>query len=333
MSLLMDALRRAQQDKQAHEDAGEDVVPAAGQDPGATGGEHGVATRTGEDVYAGPEDVTQQVEPAAVRRAEAAHEAARSSASGTAEEYPGSAPATDAAAGPATDSEDHSASFELDEIAAAEMALEEERDLSRTFARVADAAEGADSDDVLALEPLDDEDGAAAGTGVAAEETYTDGFGATTVDARGSARPEQTATIPSSRSVENDLDAYFDRSRSAEMPRRPRPGDETLEDVAAHTVVGAQTVFAAAERPRSRRVFVAAAIVAVVLVLAIGLAGLFIAQQSTGPRPIPPPTVAAGVERPVVRELPVVPLDPSPPSPPPGATALVRLDTLAGTDG
>jgi len=132
--------------------------------------------------------------------------------------------------------------------------------------------------------------------------------------------------MPSTRAVENDLSAYFDQSQSVEMPRRSASADMTLEDVAAHTVVSAQTVFAAGERPRSKRVLIIATVVAIVIVLSIGVVGLFYAQQNPAPRYVPPPSVAEGVERAPVRELPVVPIEPAVPE---ASPELVRVETYS----
>ena len=111
------------------------------------------------------------------------------------------------------------------------------------------------------------------------------------------------------------------------------PGS-SLEEVASHTVVGAQTIFTAGERPRSRRLFVAAACIAVLIVVGIGVLGLFYAQQTPEPRYMPSPSVADGVEREAARELPVVPLEPRIAG---VATGLARIDTqtpptVAGID-
>ena len=170
----------------------------------------------------------------------------------------------------------------------------------------------------LTLEPMEEDDsGGEAGGGGAAP-------GASSASPRTS---EQTSTMPSARGVRSELDSYFDHSQSLEArpaTARRRPGDATLEDIAAHTVVGAQTVFDAAERPKSRRVLVAAAVFAVVAVIGIGLLALLYSQQVQRPRELPSPSVAAGVERPVARELPVVPVDPPRT---PGDAEIVRLDT------
>lgn len=165
--------------------------------------------------------------------------------------------------------------------------------------------------DELTLEPLDEPRiGAAA-----------DSIGSSTSLGTGRGRQEQTATMPSTRSLASDLGAYFDQTQSAESPRAG-PVDMTLEDVASHTLVGAQTVFTASERPRSSRVFVGAGIFVVLLTITIGLVVIFYARQGAPPR-MSSPLVASQIEQPVVRELPVIPLDTAPP---PTDTALARLD-------
>ena len=169
----------------------------------------------------------------------------------------------------------------------------------------------------LTLEPMEEDDSGEAG-------------GIDAAPGASSASPatgEQTSTMPSARAVRSELDSYFDHSQSLEArpaTARRRPGDAALEDIAAHTVVGAQTVFDAAERPKSRRVLVAAAVFAVVAVIGIGVLALLYSQQVQRPRELPSPSVAVGVERPVARELPVVPVDPPRTL---GDAAIVRLDT------
>ena len=192
--------------------------------------------------------------------------------------------------------------------------------------------------DELELAPIDEGVLDAAGVGLDDTDTYeqvADSTGATT---RGGTRTasDQTSTLPSTRAVQTDLEAYFDHSQSMEIPQDDHDitSDNTLEEVASHTVVGAQTIFAAGERPRSRRIFVAAACIAVLIVVGIGVLGLFYAQQTPEPRYMPSPSVADGVEREVARELPVVPLEPRIAG---VATGLARIDTqtapaVAGID-
>ena len=111
-----------------------------------------------------------------------------------------------------------------------------------------------------------------------------------------------------------------------ELPRGDSrsAGDSTLEDVAAHTVVGAQTVFAAGERPRSRPILLAGASLALLIVIGIGIVGFFYAQQTPEQRTMPSPAVADGVERRDARELPVVPIEPKIAS---TSTVVPRIDT------
>lgn len=175
--------------------------------------------------------------------------------------------------------------------------------------------------DDLALEPMDE---AAADGRVADDDTRTGTHSGLAGSPGENGGTEQTATMPSNRAVKRDLEAYFDRSQSIEAPRRRLLGDQTLEDVAAHTMVGARTVFAATERPRSRRIVMVAAILGVAVVVAIGALGVYFAQQTPGRRAMPSPAVANGVERSAPRELPVVALEPRPPG---ASAALARVDT------
>ncbi len=272
----MDALRRAEHEKKQQQARGRSEP----QDQPAT---PAVGTRPVASHAAGSEDVTIQIEAAAVERASAAFGA-------------------DATV--VGDDGDTSAAF----------SLEAEREASP----VATASEG------LELEPLEHAPAADPALGADPTVAGADHTDATALSALG--RVNQTQTMPSSRGLENDLNDYFDRSQSVEMPRRTHPGDVTLEDVAAHTVAGARTVFSAGEAPRSKRMFVAAAAVALLLVLGIAGVGVFYAQRDPAPRYLPPPTVADGVERPLQRELPVVPLEPPPER---SVTELVRLETAA----
>jgi Tfp pilus assembly protein PilF len=275
MSLLMDALRRAEQEKKQQQERGRDSAEEQGSGDEAVD-DAGIQTTTVESPFAGPDDVTMQIEPVELERASETteHDVAEIAS----------------ALGPKlVDDGDDSRSF----------SLEDDGDNSHTMVL----------QDGLELEPLEQAELTGDDTHSDTNSGLTDLTGGTTVG--GHERVDQTSTLPSTRAVENDLNAYFDQSQSQslEMPRRSPNADMTLEDVAAHTVVGAQTVFAAGERPRSKRVLIVAVAVAVVIVLAIGVVGLFYAQQSPGPRYIPPPTVADGVERPRLRELPVVPLE------------------------
>ena len=280
MSLLMDALRRAEEEKKQQEAQADDapVTPPleeeAAPDPGAD-----TSAVTVQASVAGPEDVTMQIEGAAV---EEAHEQTHTQ-------------------------------LEIEPLAP-----EDDGDTSRSM----------ELSDELQLEPIDQGVLDAAGVGLDDTDSYeqvTDATGATT---RGGARAtsDQASTLPSTRAVQNDLEAYFDHSQSMEIPHEEDDvaADNTLEEVASHTLVGAQTIFAAGERPRSRRIFIAAAFIAVFIVLGIGVLGVFYARQTPAPRYMPSPGVADGVEREVARELPVVPLEPRVAD---VATGLVRLDT------
>ena len=280
MSLLMDALRRAEEEKKQQEINADDtretstVEVDAVPDPGAA-----TSAVTVQAQVAGPEDVTMQIEAQALQ------------------ESP----------------EETSAQLEMEPLD-----TPDDGDTSRSMSLP----------DELELAPIDE--GVLDAAGVALDDTDTyeqvaDSTGATT---RGGARTasDQTSTLPSTRAVQTDLEAYFDHSQSMEIPQDDHDitSDNTLEEVASHTVVGAQTIFTAGERPRSRRIFVAAACIAVLIVVGIGVLGLFYAQQTPEPRYMPSPSVADGVEREVARELPVVPLEPRVAD---VATGLARIDT------
>ena len=178
----------------------------------------------------------------------------------------------------------------------------------------------------LALEPLDPGQTFIDTTLIGEDDDPTSG--GTTLAAR-SPRTEQTSTAPSSRGMRDDLNAYFEPSRSMEIPRNGGRRTETLEDIASHTVVGAQTVFTASARPRAGRILMLGTSFAVIAVLAIGALGLFYAWQSRTPYVVPSPSVATGVEKPLVRELPVVALETKGAATPP---PLMRIDTeIPGT--
>ena len=347
MSLLMDALRRAEQEKkQQAKQSGQDTdaaqaTSAAEAETGAQAGDATAAsmtqTTTVQSPYAGSEDVTMQIEPAEVERAEAAADASLDEMTVS---MSGVIPPLDEDDEPAAENTD-----DIDPAPAPGMVADGDDSQMLDTSLVLDESVLA-SEDELSLEPMEGDEPAAEpdpGAGISADDTSThsmalpaDLTGGTTVSS--SDRVDQTATMPSSRAVEQDLNAYFDQSQSMEVPRRnnadtgaransqgsSQAGDLTLEDVAAHTVVGAQTIFSAKERPRSRRLLVAATIIAIGLVVSIGVVGLFYAQRDPAPPPVPPPNVADGVERPPVRELPVVPLEPEPAE---VTNEIARIDT------
>ena len=172
MSLLMDALRRAQQDKKTVDENGEAPPPEADVGLGLADDE----APTREAPVAGPEDVTKQIEPEAVREAEPAHDEA-------AAEAPLSAVGADDQTH--LELEDLSTGFDLS-AAGRDFADGDAGDRSRPFSRAFDDADipdadGAD-DDVLALEPLEED---ALEAIVAGEETHTNDYsdltGGTTV--------------------------------------------------------------------------------------------------------------------------------------------------------
>ncbi|MEQ8230479.1 MAG: hypothetical protein RKL32_02100 [Gammaproteobacteria bacterium] len=331
MSLLMDALRRAEQEKQrragvagarASDTAGTDTDATVAAAPTETGDDDGAEATAAPARLAGPDDVTVQIEPAAVSRASDDFERALRAF----EE-------ADGADFDLADAGDDSATFTVGEVVAKDIA-QADAAAESTAGSASDVAGQTPPDTAggLALEPLeaapgtadDRADGAAGASSEAATpatSATTGTFGSTQPGTR--RRFDHTGTMPSARALDNDLGDYFDRSQSREMPR-PAAGsgladggvpDHTLEDVAAHTVVGAHTVFAASRRPRGNRLFQGIALLAVAIVLGIGAVAVFYARQQGDMHPLPSPLVAAGVERAPARELPVVPLE----SPPPDA--------------
>ena len=264
MSLLMDALRRAEADKKAQE---ERAARAAGGDP---------ITRMSH--YSNSQDDTVQIDGRALQAAAATM-----------------------------------ADFDLridDNL---------DRSLSMTM------PEG------MSLEPLE---GAAVNDnatnfGVVGprhdhHEEHDDGSANATYAGR-AARREQTATLPNSRGLADDLDDYFDRPEVADASRRAAPGEDgTLDDVAAHTVVGAQTIFRAGERSRSGRLLMWVAGVAICAVLGIAGLGVYYAGLSPTPHVVPSPEVARDVEKPSPHQRVL-----APPGAPQSAAGseLARIDT------
>ncbi|MCB1746858.1 MAG: hypothetical protein KDK06_06765, partial [Gammaproteobacteria bacterium] len=318
MSLLMDALRRAEQEKKAREAQGGDAARDGDDTRTEAGGNVDADVTARRTPIAGPDDATMQIEPAAVAAA------TRGEPEDLALDLAGD---DDGITVTRKLSGDDSSAFDLADDGTDSGPAVRDGDLSRSM-----------SLDDLALEPIegieafeddgDEDDGSLVTdeTSEAAVPGNTHTFGGSTTTG-GRPRVDQTATMPSARAVEREIDAYFDQSQSMEVPRGRVNNDFTLEDVAAHTVVSAQTVFEASRRPRSNRLFIVVGAIAVLIVLCIGGVALFYAQQSPGPRPLPSPMVADGVERPRVRELPVVPLDEAP-SPTP--LEVPRIDTTTG---
>ena len=265
MSLLMDALRRAEADKKAQEERAARAAESGGAEEG------GAITRI--SPFAKSEDDTVQIDGRALQAAAAAHDG-----------------------------------------------------MTDLDLRLDDADAGAAETPGLSLEPLEREAPAGADyladiDGTVAEPEHS-GY---TTHAGRIERREGTGTLPSPRGIRQDVNDYFDRSHSMEIPRvAPRPSDGTLEDVVAHTVVGAQTVFRAGERPRYARVAVIAAAIAVYAVLAIVGVGVYYASLAPKPRPVPSPDVAAGVEKPPGTPRVVLPLD-APPAAPAAPAELARI--------
>ena len=140
-----------------------------------------------------------------------------------------------------------------------------------------------------------------------------------------SERADPTATRWSTRGLASELTGYFEASPALDPPRaNARNNEITLEDARTHTVVDAQTVFQAGERrPRPGRVVGIAGALAAIIVLGITALGVYYAQLQPTPLPLPSPAVAAGVEKPPVKPLPVVP-------PGDGVTGAVAGDSAAG---
>jgi tetratricopeptide (TPR) repeat protein len=272
MSLLMDALRRAEADKKAQE---ERAARAAGGDAGNDGG---VITRM--SPYSNSQDDTVQIDGRALQAAAATM-----------------------------------ADFDLridDNL---------DRSVSMTLP------------DGMTLEPLE---GPAAASGNDTDflpmGSDDDDFDATEFTANATfggraERREQTATLPNARGMSSDLDDYFDRSHATETPRSvPRIEDGTLEDLATHTVVGAQTVFRAGERARGGRLLTWIAGIAACAVLGIAALGVYYANLSPAPHVVPSPEVARDVEKSAPDQRELVPLvNPSPST----VDALARIDTKA----
>jgi tetratricopeptide (TPR) repeat protein len=115
-----------------------------------------------------------------------------------------------------------------------------------------------------------------------------------------------TATEPD---FSDEDDDYFDRSYGAASLRDTPPADSTLEQVSAHTIAGAQTVFRAGERPRSGRLLTLAAAIAIFVVLGTAGLGVYYAGINPTPRVMPSPEVARGVEK--MAPLPPLPTPPA----------------------
>lgn len=231
MSLLMDALRRAEADKKAQEER----AAQASLDGGAI-------TRI--SPFAKSEDDTVQIDGLALQAAAAAHD------------------------------ERHEPALELEEHLAPPPAAD------------------------FSLAPLELEEAPYASEAFAADDPSRVSTGYTTHAGR-IERREDTGTLPSARGMRHDVDDYLDRSHSMEVPRVPsRSNDGTLDDVAAHTVASAQTVFRASDRPSRGRVVTIAASIAVCVVLAIVGVGVYYASLAPRPRPVPSPGVARDVEKP-----------------------------------
>ncbi|MGE0859567.1 MAG: tetratricopeptide repeat protein [Gammaproteobacteria bacterium] len=249
MSLLMDALRRAEADKKAQEER----AAQASLDGGAI-------TRI--SPFAKSEDDTVQIDGLALQAAAAAHD------------------------------ERHEPALELEDYLAPPPAAE------------------------FSLAPLELAEEAYADEAFSAEDPGRVSTGYTTHAGRVERR-EDTGTLSSARGMRHDVDDYLDRSHSMEVPRVPsRSNDGTLDDVVAHTVASAQTVFRASDRPRHGRVVTVAASIAVCVVLAIVGVGVYYASLAPRPRPVPSPGVARDVEKP-----------PEPPSAFAPDGGLARVDT------
>lgn len=145
-------------------------------------------------------------------------------------------------------------------------------------------------------------------------------------------RREQTATLPNSRDEADNRDAYFERPLVPDASRRATSGDDsTLDDVAAHTVVGAQTVFRAGERSHSGRLLTWVAGIAICAVLGIAALGVYYAGLSPTPHVVPSPEVARDVEKPSPHERSLAPLG-APQASAGGEFAAIDTETLPAPD-
>ena len=141
-------------------------------------------------------------------------------------------------------------------------------------------------------------------------------------------RRELTATLANSRGVATDLDDFFDPPLAPDASRRAASGDDgTLDDVAAHTVVGAQTVFRAGERSHSGRLLTWVVGIAICAVLGIAALGVYYAGLSPTPHVVPSPEVARDVEKPSPHERSLAPLG-APQSSTGGELAVIDTETL-----
>ena len=149
-------------------------------------------------------------------------------------------------------------------------------------------------------------------------------------------RRDRTATVSPPPVFDDDDDEYFDRAYSTPSARNPPPVDDgTLEQVSAHTVASAQTVFRAGERTRSGRLLTLAAAIATFVVLGIAGLGVYYAGINPTPRVMPSPEVARGVETPLPSPpLPQTPsmIEPLPAaSDPPRAAATTAVEATPGS--
>jgi Tfp pilus assembly protein PilF len=114
---------------------------------------------------------------------------------------------------------------------------------------------------------------------------------------------ETDATLPSARVVESDLKDYFDASQSIEVSKldlsSATQGIPTYTRPMAPgeaTQVTAQTIFTAGRSPSSSRLFKWSVAIVFVLAVALGAAGFYYYYQSPTVRQAPSPMVARGVE-------------------------------------
>lgn len=149
-----------------------------------------------------------------------------------------------------------------------------------------------------------------------------DGYGGNVTFAGHIDRRAQSGTA--ARDSEDELDDYFDPPYPTPLAHdTARSDDGTLDQVAAHTVANAQTVFSASERPRAGRVLTLAAALTVCALLGIAALGVYYAARTPPQRPMPSPAVARGVEKtPVLAALPVAPATGESPLPPIDASGL-----------
>ena len=146
----------------------------------------------------------------------------------------------------------------------------------------------------------------------------------------------RTSTLPSMRGVAQARDDYFDDSR-APTASGASPADpldalmaepvSSRESGITETVASAATVFEAGTSGPSRRAIIWGGVgAAVIAALLIG-AGFYYFHQAPATLALPSPSVAVDVEKPLPRELPVVPVTgAATPAPAPPTEPVARIE-------